>query len=94
LRHVVLSLTALRDLALILSAGDDSLSADIANAFAAVITQATALEDPVFAGVNDPSGRLQLEILEQDIDLIREQQLANIGAKLGVAAGFNALDGD
>ncbi|WP_420567809.1 imelysin family protein [Thalassovita sp.] len=94
LRHVVLSLTALRDLALILSAGDDSLSADIANAFDAVITQATALEDPVFAGVNDPSGRLQIEILKQDIDLIREQQLANIGAKLGVAAGFNALDGD
>jgi len=34
------------------------------------------------------------ELTQQTIDLIREQQLANIGAKLGVAAGFNALDGD
>jgi predicted lipoprotein len=94
LRHVVLSLNALRDLALILSAGDDTLSENVASAFDTALDQAGALEDPVFAGVMDPSGRLQIEILKQTIDLIREEQLANIGAKLGVAAGFNALDGD
>lgn len=93
-RHVVLSLTALRDLAVILSEGDDALLADVSAAFDTVIAQAEALDDPVFAGVEDPQQRLKIEILQQNIDLIREQQLANIGKKLGVAAGFNALDGD
>jgi predicted lipoprotein len=94
LHHVILSLHSLRDLALILSAGDDALVSDVAGAFDLAIAQATALADPVFAGVDDPSKRLEIEILQQTIDLIREEQLANIGAKLGVAAGFNALDGD
>lgn len=94
LRHVILSLTALRDLAVILSEGDDRLQADVTNAFDKVIVQATALDDPVLAGVQDPSGRLKVEILKQNIDLIRQEHLPNIGAKLGVAAGFNALDGD
>lgn len=94
LRHVILSLTALQNLAVILSQGDDRLQTDVASAFDTVIAQATALDDPVFAGVQDPSGRLKVEILKQNIDLIRQDQLANIGAKLGVAAGFNALDGD
>lgn len=93
-RHVELSIAALRELALILSADDDALVADVTQAFDAALTQARALEDPVFAGVEDPQKRLKLEILKQSLDLIREQQLANIGKKLGVAAGFNALDGD
>lgn len=93
-RHLVLSLQALKQLAVILSAGDEALLADVGAAFDAVIAKAEALDDPVFAGVDDPQKRLKLEIIQQDIDLIREQQLANIGDKLGVAAGFNALDGD
>ncbi|MGH1356818.1 MAG: imelysin family protein [Thalassovita sp.] len=92
--HVVLSLQSLRELSLILSVGDDRLTADVTGAFDLAVAQAIALEDPVFAGVDDPSDRLEIEILQQTIDLIRDEQLANIGAKLGVAAGFNALDGD
>ncbi|MGR1582902.1 imelysin family protein [Thalassobius sp. S69A] len=94
LHHVIVSLQTLRALALILSENDDRLSADVARAFDQALAQALALEDPVFAGVDDPAQRLKIEILKQTIDTIREQQLANIGAKLGVAAGFNALDGD
>ena len=94
LHHVIVSLQTLRALALILSENDGRLSADVARAFDQALAQALALEDPVFAGVDDPAQRLKIEILKQTIDTIREQQLANIGAKLGVAAGFNALDGD
>lgn len=92
--NVILSLQALRQLALILAEGDANLVSDVEQAFDTAIQQATALDDPIFAGVEDPSKRLKVEILQQTIDLIREQQLANIGNKLGVAAGFNALDGD
>jgi predicted lipoprotein len=94
LHHVVLSLHALRQLALILSAGDEDLTREVGTAFDLAISQAEDLKDPVFAGVEDPATRLQIEILQQTINLLREQQLADIGAKLGVAAGFNALDGD
>lgn len=93
-RNVILSLKALKQLALILSQGDDALLADVSAAFDTAIGQAEALDDPAFAGVEDPQKRLKIEVLQQSIDLIREQQLANIGDKLGVAAGFNALDGD
>lgn len=92
--HVIMSLTALKHLALILSEGDAALTEDVSEAFEAALDQARTLEDPDFAGVTDPQKRLKIEILQQSIGLIREQQLASIGAKLGVAAGFNALDGD
>ncbi|THD72631.1 peptidase M75 [Thalassobius vesicularis] len=93
-RHVVLSLQALKQLAVILSEGDQALQDDVSQAFDTAISQAEALDDPIFAGVEDPQKRLKIEILQQTVKLIREQQLANIGNKLGVAAGFNALDGD
>ena len=93
-QHVVLSLQSLRQLAVILSQGDEALLANVSKAFDTVIAQAQDLDDPVFAGVEDAQKRLKIEILQQNIDLIREQQLPNIGDKLGVAAGFNALDGD
>lgn len=94
-RNVVQSVKALKSLALILSQGDAALVADVGAAFDTAITQAEALaDDPVFDGVSDPGQRFKIEVLKQTLDLIKEQQLANIGDKLGVAAGFNALDGD
>ncbi len=91
LRNVVLSLEALRGLAQ--SLADEPIPATEA-AFAAAIETADGLDDPVFAGVADPQGRLEVEILQQRIDVARAAVVAEIGEALGVSTGFNAGDGD
>jgi predicted lipoprotein len=94
LRHVELSLTALRQLAGLLAAGTPDGSAALDDAFAAALARAESLDDPDLAGVAEPQGRLRVEILQQDIDRIRLTGAAALGPALGVAQGFNALDGD
>jgi ATP-dependent helicase/nuclease subunit A len=59
-----------------------------------VATVARVLDDPAFAGVAEPVSRLRIEILKQAIDRLRGRVAADLGPALGVAAGFNALDGD
>lgn len=90
LRHVALSLRATRRLAANLSQTD----ADLDALFARAIESADQLRDPVFAGVSDPSSRLRIEILKNDVDAILFYVDQTLGPKLGIAAGFNALDGD
>ena len=90
LRHVILSLESTLDLAMLLSGRDGGLK----RAFEAAISRATELDDPVFAGVADPQGRLRVEVLQQNIEDIRRFLAEGLGPSLGVAAGFNALDGD
>lgn len=94
LHNVAVALANLRDLAMRLSINDKGVS----NSFDAGFAQSTALierlNDPVFAGVSTPQGHLEVEILQQSIDHIREISIDELGAHLGVAAGFNALDGD
>ncbi len=90
LRHVMLSLRSARDLAALLSGNDGPLDAS----FVRSMERAGELDDPVFAGVSDPQGRLRVEILQQDIDAIRQQLTQVIGPRLGITAGFNSLDGD
>lgn len=87
LRHVALSLAALRDLATRLGGDPAALGFDDALA-------RTDLDDPAFAGVAKPIGRLRLEVLQQSIDRVRDRVASDLGPALGVAAGFNALDGD
>lgn len=90
LLNVQQAIDALAALALQLSDPDPALEAAIARAKGV----AAELNDPVFAGVSDPSGRNKVEILQQSINLIQEAVALNLGPQLGVAAGFNALDGD
>ncbi|MYA88951.1 MAG: imelysin family protein [Boseongicola sp. SB0662_bin_57] len=90
LRHVILSLEATQDLAMLLSGEDAGLK----SAFETAISRATELDDPVFAGVSDPQGRLRVEVLQQGVDDIRRLLAEGLGPSLGIAAGFNALDGD
>ncbi|MFV2053228.1 imelysin family protein [Aliiroseovarius sp. YM-037] len=91
LRNITLSLEALRDLAATLT--DEKPTATLA-AFDAALEAANALDDPIFAGVEDPQGRLEVEILQQRIQAIRQAVISEIGPALGVAAGFNSADGD
>lgn len=94
LRHVVASLTALRDLAARLANGEADLAARLDHAFDIALDRAASLDDPVLAGVATPQGRLRIEVLQQAIAAIRTEASQNLGPALGVAAGFNSLDGD
>ena len=94
LRHVELSLTALRDLAARLSIDHVQVSSDLETAFARSLALVQGLDDPALAGVATPQGRLRVEALQQSIDDIRDVASARLGPILGISAGFNALDGD
>lgn len=91
LRNVALSLAALGDLADALA--DTPVPLTDA-AFADARNRADALDDPVFAGVTDPTGRLRVEVLQQKTGLAAQAVVQEIGPALGVTAGFNSLDGD
>ncbi|WP_226689647.1 imelysin family protein [Ruegeria arenilitoris] len=94
LRHVELSLIALRDLAARLSADHPKITADLDSAFDKAIIRAQSLDDPVLAGVATPQGRLRVEALQQAINDVRAIASAELGPTLGISAGFNSLDGD
>lgn len=94
LRHVELSLSALRDLAARLSFDHPDIAADLDAAFARAIAQAERLDDAAFAGVAEPQGRFRVEALKQSIDDIRTIAATELGPTLGISAGFNSLDGD
>ncbi|MEM6896956.1 MAG: imelysin family protein, partial [Pseudomonadota bacterium] len=90
LRHVALSLAATKELAEMIAMDDPAVTA----VFDTAVGRAAALEDPVFAGVAEPQGRLRVEALKQHIDNARELLALEVGPSLGIAAGFNSLDGD
>ncbi|KPA23579.1 Iron-regulated protein A precursor [Shimia sp. SK013] len=92
LRHVVLSLEATRDLTAAL-AGETSVAARLDGAFETVLNNAT-FDDPAFAGVKEPIARLTIESLQQYVNALREQVVAEMTVALDVSIGFNALDGD
>ena len=93
-RHVALSLGALRDLARHLSQGNDALGSDIDRGFQKALTRVTDLDDPDFSGVTEPQSRLKIEVLQQSLEAVRMSVSRRLGPTLGVAAGFNAMDGD
>ncbi len=94
LRHVELSLVALRDLALRLSADHPEIATILKAAFDHAIARAESLEDPDFSGVASSQGRIRIEALQQSISDIRATVTTQLGPTLGISAGFNSLDGD
>ncbi len=94
LRHVELSLIALRDLALRLSVDHPGIATDLEAAFDRAIGRAQSLDDPDFSGVATPQGRIRIEALQQSILDIRTITATELGPTLGISAGFNSLDGD
>jgi predicted lipoprotein len=89
-----LSLLALQDLASRLADGNDGLSDTLDASFDRALSQLTELDDPTFSSVADPFTRIKVEIVQTSVELIRAQVRDELGPSLGVAAGFNALDGD
>lgn len=92
--HVLLSLKALQDLAIRLAGDDEAMAATLDASFDRAMSQLNDLDDPTFAGVADPQTRFKIEVLQQSVDMIRTTVRDELGPTLGVAAGFNSLDGD
>ncbi|THH36696.1 peptidase M75 [Aliishimia ponticola] len=90
LRHVVLSLASLRELAGLISDSD----AELDRKFELALERADRLDDPIFAGVADPAKRFRVEALQQSVRDIRSVLSEHVGPRLGIAAGFNSMDGD
>ncbi|TNE37986.1 imelysin family protein [uncultured Roseovarius sp.] len=55
---------------------------------------ATRIEDPGFQDVTEPQARLRVEVLQQTVRALSGAIQSEIGARLGIARGFNAQDGD
>lgn len=90
LRNILLSLQAQRAMVA-------TLTPDAPLTFAAfdrAIGLAEHLDDPLLAGVAEPSSRLKVEILQQAIEALRDVVLSELGPELDVGIGFNAADGD
>ena len=93
-RHVAVALESLADLGSRLSADDPELQESLDAAFTRALTQIAALDDPAFAGVASPASRIKVEAIRSRVEEIREIAENELGSSLGVASGFNALDGD
>lgn len=94
LQQVEMSLQGTHNLTMALTSESPALAARLDALYATAFQVAADLNDPTFAGVADVQGRLRVEILKISIDEIRELISLELGPALGVAAGFNALDGD
>jgi predicted lipoprotein len=91
LRNVVLSLEALRDMVRLLA---DHPVPQTEAAFDRAFLAADIVGDPTFQDIGEPQARLEVEALRQRVLAIRDAIAAEIGTPLGIAAGFNAMDGD
>lgn len=89
-RNVLLSLQSLRAMVVTLTPDAPLTVAG----FDRAIKLATTLDDPVFAGVVTPQGRLKVEILQQAIGALVDTVVSELGPELDVGVGFNAADGD
>lgn len=90
-RHVLLGLQATKDLT---NAFVDESLPDVNRAFDAAIARAETLDDPAFSGVADPARRFKIEVLQRSLRDVQVLVAENVGAALGINAGFNSLDGD
>jgi hypothetical protein len=93
-RHVLVSMAALEELAAMLAQDAPGLAAQFHDGFDYARGALVALDDPVLASVSDPGKRLNIETVKAVLDDLREGAVIELGAHLGVVAGFNALDGD
>lgn len=91
LRNIIVSLNALQEMAEMLADGE---ALETMDAFAAALRHAQTLNDKVFENLSETSAKFQLSTLQELVAFTHEAATAEIGQHLGVAAGFNALDGD
>ncbi|QPH54162.1 imelysin family protein [Pontivivens ytuae] len=94
-RNVALSVAALADYAEpFLTAVEADTAASLQEDFARVQERLDALDDPAFAGVVTPQGRLRIEAIQSALREIEGTLATEVAPALGVSQSFNALDGD
>ncbi|MGR3824834.1 MAG: imelysin family protein [Salipiger marinus] len=91
LRNVLLYARAARDLAVALAPGP---LPQTDAALARLEELAGRVSDPGLQDLDDPAARLRLEIVQQQVRTLRDTVGAELGAPLGLSAGFNSADGD
>lgn len=90
-RNVMLSVQAAREFAVAMAPETPTHTLEILDE---VLVKLQDLDDPTFASVDDPMGRLKIEIIGQRIEAATDSIANDIGVPLGISAGFNASDGD
>lgn len=68
-------------------------AADIADAFTEAERAAATMGD-ITVAVAEPASRVRVEGAQQSVRRLRELLVVEVGGALGIAAGFNSLDGD
>lgn len=91
LRNVLIATRGAHTLATALA---DGPLPDSDAALARVEEAASRIVDPAFQDITDPQAWLRLEILQQRVRDLRAAIETEIGARLGLSAGFNSQDGD
>ena len=91
MRNIVVSLEALEEMTLILADGQTWETVEL---FASLIDYAKSLDDDVFERLDSNDANFQVQSLRELVAGVHEAINAEVGAHLGVVAGFNALDGD
>ncbi len=94
-RNVDLSVAALADYAgPFLAVADDEIETAVREDFARLQARIEQLDDPAFAGVATPQGRLRIETVQSALREIQGALATEVAPALGVSQSFNALDGD
>lgn len=91
LHNVDLSIAAVRKLSQSLAGVDETV---MFASFDAAQVAAKAIHSPDFSDINTPQGIARLQALQKAVQATREAVVADLGLRLGVGVGFNALDGD
>ncbi len=95
LRNIVISLKSLQEMAGILAGNQAGNQAwKTLESFKETIIYAKTLEDDVFSRIKEDSASFQIEYFLLLVDQTYDITNTELGAQMGVVAGFNALDGD
>jgi predicted lipoprotein len=94
LRYVQVSIAALDDLTDLLAKQTPVLGKTLAKRFQRAANLARDLDDPTFANVALPQGRIRVEVLQKSIEIIALLCGEELRPALGMVTGFNAMDGD
>jgi predicted lipoprotein len=66
----------------------------VLDSFDAALAAADRVVAPIDVEVGTPQGRIHVEALQVALEHVQEEVAAHVGPPLGVASGFNSMDGD
>ncbi|MGH1330648.1 MAG: imelysin family protein [Paracoccaceae bacterium] len=94
-RNIALALKAAQAQSSTLALGQLPPELPLSTAAFEIAEQALAkIQDPAFQDLDMPDARFRAEVLQQTLRAAQVALANEIGVGLGIAAGFNALDGD